>query len=185
MSGKNTVLSVPVQLDTGMFRDFALFDVLQRQKRWKRPLLFAVLMLAFAAICFSQVGVREGAALLGGVLTAVALGLPLVYFGMFFRSVSLQAKKMGLSTPKSVYRVELGPDGVGMWPAGQQDKAQPAASHDWESVYGAWRTAQAVYLYINATQAYLLPAEEIPGGVDAAWTLLGEHLPAEKLHVTR
>src|SRR5699024_4931320 len=132
-----------------------------------------------------QVGVREGAALLGGVLTAVALGLPLVYFGMFFRSVSLQAKKMGLSTPKSVYRVELGPDGVGMWPAGQQDKAQPAASHDWESVYGAWRTAQAVYLYITATHAYLLPAEEIPGGADAAWTLLGEHLPAEKLHVTR
>ena len=55
----------------------------------------------------------------------------------------------------------------------------------WLLWHGAWRTAQAVYLYINATQAYLLPAEEIPGGVDAAWTLLGEHLPAEKLHVTR
>lgn len=185
MSGKNTVLSVPVQLDAGMFRDFAFFDVLQRQKRWRRPLLFGVILLAFAAVCFTQVGAREGAALLGGVLTAVAVGLPLVYFGMFFRSVSQQAKKMGLSTPRSVYRVELGPEGVRMWPAGQQDKAKPAAVHGWESIYGAWRTDRAVYLYYNPGQAYLLPAGEIPGGAQSAWTLLEEQLPAEKLHTVR
>lgn len=185
MSGKNNVLSVPVQLDAGMFRDFAFFDVLQRQKRWRRPLLFAVILLAFAAVCFTQVGAREGAALLGGVLTAVGVGLPLVYFGMFFRSVSQQAKKMGLSSRRSVYRVELGPEGVRMWPAGQQDKAQPAAAHSWKDLYGAWRTDRAVYLYYSPAQAYLLPAEEIPGGAAGAWEVLEGHLPADKLHTVR
>lgn len=183
MSGSKFLLSVPVRMDGEIFRDFALFDVLQRQKRWVRPLVFAVILLTFAAVCFTQVGVRQGAALLGGVLTAVALGLPLVYFGMFFRSVRQQAAKMGLSSPKNVYRIELGEQGVRMWPAGRQDKEEPAAAHSWDSLYGAWRTPQAVYLYIDAAHAYLLPAGQIPGGTDAAWGLLSRFMPAEKLHV--
>ena len=185
MAGKHTVLSIPVQLDTAMFRDFAAFDVLKRQKRWRRPLVFAVLMVAFAVVCFTQVGVREGAALVGTVLAVVGLGLPLVYFLMFFRSVSQQAKKMGLATPKDVYRVVLDEEGARTWPAGQQDKEEAAVTHPWDRIYGAWRTPQAIYLYINAAQAYLLPAEEIPGGPGAAWSLLEDHLPAEKRHTAR
>lgn len=185
MSGINSVLSVPVQLDAGMFRDFAAFDVLRRQKRWQRPLVFAVLMLAFAVVCFTQVGVREGAALVGGVMAVIGLGLPLVYFVMFFRSVNQQARKMGLTTPKDVYRVELGAEGVRMWPAGRQDQQEAAARHSWAELYGAWRTPEAIYLYINRTQAYLLPAEQIPGGAQAAWMMLADHLPAEKLHIAR
>lgn len=185
MAGKHPALTVPVQIDTGIFRDFAAFDVLQRQKRWQRPLLFAVIMLVFAVICFTQVGTRDGAALLGTVLAVVAIGLPLVYFGMFFRSVNQQAKKMGLSARKDAYRVELDAAGVRMWPAGRQDKEDAAVSRPWAELYGAWRTPGAIYLYINATQAYLLPADQIPGGTEAAWALLGSCLPAEKLHTTR
>ena len=181
---KQISIHVPVQIDGAVFRRFALFDTFQRQKLWRRPALFALILTVSSALCYSRYP-QEGSLLLGTILIVLGLGMPLVWYLSYEHSLHTQAKKMGLSTPKSVYRVELGPNGVGMWPAGQQDKAQPAASHDWESVYGAWRTAQAVYLYISATKAYLLPAEEIPGGADAAWTLLGEHLPAEKLHVTR
>ena len=185
MSGKTSSLSIPVQIDTGIFQDFAVFDVLQRQKRWQRPLLFTVIMLAFAVVCFVQVGRREGAALLGGVLTVVAVGLPVVYFGMFFHSVRQQAKRMGLTTLKDAYRVELEETGVRMLPAGQQDKATQAISHTWDQVYGVWRTPGAIYLYVAAQQAYLLPEAQIPGGADRAWELLGNCLPAEKLHTVR
>ena len=182
MAGKHTVLSIPVQLDTAMFRDFAAFDVLKRQKRWQRPLVFAVLMVAFAVICFTQVGVREGAAMVGTVLAVVGVGLPLIYFFMFFRSVNQQARKMGLTTPKDVYRVVLDEDGVRMWPAGQQDKEEAAVRHPWDQIYAAWKTPGAIYLYINAAQAYLLPADQIPGGMEACWALLQTQLPATKLH---
>ena len=74
MSGKTSSLSIPVQIDTGIFQDFAVFDVLQRQKRWQRPLLFTVIMLAFAEVCYVQVRRRERPALLGGVLTVVPVG---------------------------------------------------------------------------------------------------------------
>ena len=115
----------------------------------------------------------------------VAVGLPVVYFGMFFHSVRQQAKQMGLVTPKDAYRVELEETGVRMLPAGQQDKAAQAASHTWDQVYGAWRTPGAIYLYVTAQQAYLLPEAQIPGGADRAWELLGSCLPAEKLHTAR
>ena len=68
MVGKQVELSVPVQIDADIFRDFAAFDVLQRQKRWRRPLVFALAMLVFAVICFAQAGRRPGA---GGVLVVL------------------------------------------------------------------------------------------------------------------
>lgn len=185
MPARTNTLSIPVQIDTAIFKDFAAFDVLQRQKRWQRPLVFALIMLAFAVICFTQVGRRQGAALLGAVLGVIALGLPGLYFGMFFQSVNRQARRMGLATPKDVYRVELDDTGVQMHPAGVQDKAAETVCHTWDQVYGAWRTPGAIYLYVNAAQAYLLPAEQIPGGADRAWELLTGRLPAEKCHTTR
>ena len=99
MPSKNTVLSVPVQVNTEIFRDFAAFDVWTRQKRWQRPLVFALILLAGAVICFSQVGKREGAVLLGSVLTLVGLGLPAVYVTMFFQSVNRQAKVCACAPP--------------------------------------------------------------------------------------
>ncbi len=186
MSGKaknkESTIIVPVRIDRKIFQDFSVFDTLVRQRRWQRPLVFALILLFFAVLCFAQVGKREGAILLGSVLTVVGLGLPAVYFGMFFYSVRQQAGRMGLSRMKDAYRVELGSDGVCMHPAGSQDKAEQAERHAWAEVFGAWRTDNAVYLYVGPARAFILPEDQIPGGADAAWKLLGTVLPAEKLH---
>lgn len=186
MSGKTknkeSTITVPVRIDRKIFQDFSVFDTLVRQRRWQRPLVFALILLFFAVLCFAQMGRREGAWLLGTVLAVVGLGLPMVYFGMFFYSVKQQAARMGLSRMKDAYRVELGADGVCMHPAGSQDKADQAERRAWGEVYGAWRTENALYLYVGPARAYILPADQIPGGADAAWTLLGSVLPAEKLH---
>lgn len=188
MSGKtkskDSTIIVPVRIDRKIFRDFSVFDVLVRQRRWQRPLVFALILLFFAVLCFAQVGKRDGAVLLGSVLAVVGVGLPLVYFGMFFYSVKQQAARMGLSRMKDAYRVELGADGVCMHPAGSQDKADQEERHAWDKVFGAWRTENAVYLYVGPARAYILPVDQIPGGADAAWKLLKHVLPAEKLHGT-
>lgn len=185
MAVETNVLSIPVRMDTAAFREFSSFDVLTRQKRWKRPAVFAVIMLVFAIICFTQVGRREGAALLGTVLTVVGVGLPIVYFAAFFQSVGKQAKKLRLDTPRDVYRVELSDSGVRVLEAGKQDKQRLVQRFAWDSLYGAWRTATAVYIYVESSKAYLLPGDQIPGGLDAAWKFVQEKLPAEKQHLTR
>lgn len=185
MVGKQVEMSVPVQIDADIFRDFAAFDVLQRQKRWRRPLVFALAMLVFAVICFSQAGRRPGAEIMGTAFLVLGLGLPLIYFGMFFRSVAQESRHMGLSHLRTAYRVELGEQGVRMRPVGRQDQLQATEDCPWGQVYGAWRTPQAIYVYVSSARAYLLPNEQIPGGPDAAWNLLSGYLPAGKLHQTR
>ena len=85
-------------------------------------------MLAFAAVCLSQLGKRPGAGLLAAVLAIVGIGLPVSYFYSFFRSVSRQIKQMHL--PRAFYRVELADTGIAVWMYGQQDKPEPpAATH--------------------------------------------------------
>lgn len=185
MAAETNTLSVPVRMDAAAFREFSAFDVLTRQKRWRRPLLFAVLMLAFAVICFTQVGQRQGAALLGTVLAVIGAGLPIVYFATFFQSVNKQAKRLKLETPRDVYRVELSDSGVRVLEAGKQDKQKLVQHYEWTGLYGAWRTGTAVYIYVESGKAYLLPAAQIPGGLDAVWKFVQEKLPAEKQHIAK
>ena len=171
-------ISVSVQMDAASFHDFAAFDLLRHHKAWHRPLAFTAILLVSAGVCLSQVGQKDGAALLTVVLAVVALGVPAVYFWTFFHSLSLQIKKMGL--PRPFYRLELDAAGLSVWMAGEQNKTEPTNRYTWNTVYCAYRTKEAVYIYVQKNQAYLLNES-----MDAAWSLLGSALPAASLHDCR
>ena len=171
-------ISVSVQMDAASFHDFAAFDLLRHRKAWHRPLAFTAILLVSAGFCLSQVGQKDGAALLTVVLAVVALGVPAVYFWTFFHSLSLQIKKMGL--PRPFYRLELDAAGLSVWMAGEQNKTEPTNRYTWNTVYCAYRTKEAVYIYVQKNQAYLLNES-----MDAAWSLLGSALPAASLHDCR
>lgn len=177
MSQKTSV-SVSIQMDAKSFHDFAAFDLLHHHKGWQRPVVFTAILLVCAGICLSQIGKRDGAGLLTAVLAIVAVGLPAVYFGTFFYNLSQQIKKLGL--PRPFYRLELDSDGLSVWMAGAQDKAEPTHQYPWSTAYCAYRTSDAVYIYVQQTQAYLLNES-----MDTAWALLAEVLPADKLHDCR
>ena len=119
-------ISVSTTMGEQGFRDFAVFDAFHHRKAWLRPAVFAAIMLAFAAVCLSQLGKRPGAGLLAAVLAIVGIGLPVSYFYSFFRSVSRQIKQMHL--PRAFYRVELADTGIAVWMYGQQDKPEPTAA---------------------------------------------------------
>ena len=171
-------ISISVQMDAASFHDFAAFDLLRHHKAWHRPLVFTAILLVSAGFCLSQVGQKDGAALLTVVLAVVALGVPAVYFWTFFHSLSLQIKKMGL--PRPFYRLLLDDEGLSVWMAGEQNKTEPTNRYTWNTVYCAYRTKEAVYIYVQKNQAYLLNES-----MDAAWSLLGSTLPAASLHDCR
>ena len=173
-------ISVSVQMDAQSFHDFAAFDLLRHHKRWHRPLLFTVILLVFAGICLSQVGQREGAALLTVVLAVIALGVPTVYFWTFFHNLSLQIKKMGLSQPKPFYHLLLDDEGLSVWMAGGHDKAAPTHQYPWQNLYIVYRVPGALYLYVQQNQAYLLN-----DSIDAAWAFLSQKLPPKRLRDCR
>mgnify|MGYP006956078792 CR=1 FL=1 len=169
-------INISVTMDADAFRDFSSFDLFRHRRAWQRPLTFTVILLVFAGVCLSQIGKLEGAALLTVVLSVVALGFPAVYFYTYFHNLTLQVKKMGLKDPKPFYRLQLDDDGLAVWMAGEQDKADPPRRCDWHHIHLAYRTQNAIYIYVQQTQAYLWNSS-----LDAAWALLQEKLPADRL----
>ena len=150
-------ISVSVQMDAASFHDFAAFDLLRHRKAWHRPLMFTAILLVSAGFCLSQVGQKDGAALLTVVLAVVALGVP-----------------------RPFYRLLLDDDGLSVWMAGEQDKPEASRKYAWHDMHLAYRTPNAIYLYVQQNQAYLLN-----DSLDAAWSLLQASLPAERLHDMR
>ncbi|MCR5842738.1 MAG: hypothetical protein K6G66_02145, partial [Oscillospiraceae bacterium] len=100
-------MTIEGKIDRKTFRRFAMFDTFYVKKRWRSPALFALILSAFAAVCFMGRRTHEQAVLLGGVLLGVGLVLPLVWVGMYALSVSRQAKRMGLSADRTQYCVTL------------------------------------------------------------------------------
>ena len=64
--------------------------------------------------------------------------------------------------------------------AGEQDKPEPTRSYPWHDLHLAYRTPNAIYLYVQQPQAYLLN-----DSLDAAWSLQRSTHPAERLRAQR
>ena len=45
-----TEYTIPVKLDAKTFRRFSFFDTLKLRKRWVRPVIFALILIAFAVV---------------------------------------------------------------------------------------------------------------------------------------
>lgn len=169
---KKEAILVPAKITREIFRRFAYFDAFYHQGHWQRPLAFALLMSAFSVPCFLLRDRREGAVLLGGVLLAVGLGLPLAYLLSFSLSLRRQMRRMDLSGERIAYTLRLEPCGVHVT-AGTE-----AADYPWETVHMAYRASGCDYLYVSAGRAYLLPHGP---SSEKVWTLLQSALPPEKL----
>lgn len=178
----NRSITVDVIIDDKIFRKFAIFDNLYRQRRWIPPVVFASIMAAFACVCFAMRGLAEQAVMLGCVLLLIGLGLPAVHMWSFFKSIEAQIKSHKLQKPRLVYSLRLSgdPDGVSVTsPAGE------SAQYKWVGMYGAYRVSGCAYLYVANNKAFLLPDGQTEGGSDALWSLLADMLPAEKMHDRR
>lgn len=167
---KQNTLLIQSRITPEAFREFAVFDTLYRQKRYLRPLVFAAILAGFAAVCFSQRGQREQAALLGGVLLAVGLGLPLVYFLTFFYSVYKQAKQLKGKKAPLAYTVELSQEQVAVLVGEQR------MEYRWEDILAVYRIRHSTCLYVAANRAYLLPAAADGREEQKRWAFLCEHI---------
>ena len=103
---EKTSITVEVMVDARIFRQFALFDARRVKRVWRSPLIFVLIMSAFALVCFFM-RERSQAVLLGCVLLGVGLILPTVYFGFFLHSIKKQIEKMKLNLTRRVRYIRL------------------------------------------------------------------------------
>ena len=168
-----TEYTIPVRLDAKTFRRFSCFDTLRLRKRWVRPVIFALILIAFAVVAL--LSRKEQSGLIAAVLLAVGLGLPLVYFGTFFSQVNLQVERHKLDRPRAVYTVVLNADGIRV--TNDQKEEIPLVA-PWKDVQAAFRVKGCIYLYVTAARAFLLPDGQAEGGVGAEeiWAYLVKHM---------
>ena len=166
-----TEYTIPVKLDAKTFRRFSRFDALRLRRRWVRPTVFALILIAFAAVAL--LSRRDQSGMIAAVLLAVGLGLPLVYFGTFFSQVNLQAARFNLDKPRPVYTVALNADGVRVT---NDLKPEDPVQVPWSEVQAAFRAKGCIYLYINAARAFLLPDGQGNASAEEIWEYLVRHM---------
>ena len=166
-------ISVSTTMGEQGFRDFAVFDAFHHRKAWLRPAVFAAIMLAFCRRLPFAAGQAPGCRAAGCCACHCGHRPAGELLYSFFRSVSRQIKQMHL--PRAFYRVELADTGIAVWMYGQQDKPEPTSRHAWDNFYCAYRTDNAVYLYVEKEKAYLLNDR-----MEVVWKFLAGILPKEK-----
>lgn len=166
-------LKIEAKITPEAFREYSYFDILSRRKRYKGPLLFLLILAGFAAVCFSQIGRRDNALLLGCVLLGVGLGLPLVYFMNFFLSVRSNAKRLARSAVPAAYTVILSPAGLSI-PGGGKTLEYP-----WDKIFYVYRLRRSTCVYVEADRAFMLPLQD-PETERQLWAFLTRTLPPEK-----
>lgn len=184
MSKNDSSITIPCRVGPTMFRDFAMFDTLIRQKRLCSPIAFFCIMGFFALICYVFRSHADQAVLMGTVLLGIGILLPAGYLLNFYLSVRAQAKKLKLDPPRLVYTLNFtdAEDGITVT---SPNKAEGTLRLNWSNLFGAWRVKGAIYFYASERQAFLLPDGQANVSADALWALLKEKLPAEKLHDRR
>ena len=167
-------MRVQSRITPEVFREFALFDTFRRQKRHIRPLLFAGIMILFAAVCFTQVGRHESALLLGCVLAVIGVGLPVVYILYYLNSVRRECDKLKAAGSPVAYELELASAQVRAFAGGKQ------RDYSWKKIHGAYRIQRCICLYMTPRQAYLLPNTGDEGHEKKLWELITNHIPEDK-----
>lgn len=167
-------ITVRVRLDAKTFRRFCRFDALRLRKKWVRPVVFALILVAFAFVAL--LARKEQSGMIAAVLLVIGLGLPLVYFGSFFSQVNMQVERHNLNPPRRVYTVRLSREGVNVV---NDQKDEPPLDVPWKDLQAAFRAKGCVYLYVNAARAFLLPNGQADADPAALWALIEKHMGAK------
>lgn len=174
-------ITVHVSMDAKTFRRFGLFDTFILRRRWLSPAVFSAIFIAFSILCFCLKS-RAQSGLLGGVLLAVGILLPVCYVLSFFLQMNDQVKKLGLKKPKPVYTLILGKKDVRIT---NDMKEEAEVVLPWANALGVWRDRRATYLYATASRAFILPDGQSGCSPAELWDFIAQCLPAEKLHGKR
>ena len=166
---------IPVKLDEKTFKRFARFDMFILRRKWVRPLVFSLLLTAFAVIALLIK--KEQSGLIAAVLLAVGIGLPAVYIGTFLSQVNMQAVRRRLDPPRAVYTVRLTEEGI---EAENKQKKEDPLRLSWGETWRAYRVQGCIYLYVSPARAFLLPGGQADASDAQVWGFLVQHMGAEK-----
>ena len=159
-------MTVRVNLTPKTFRRFAMYDTFVLKKRWKLPVFFALIMLAFAAVCFFLTD-KQGHLGIGWLLTVIGIGLPVIWFVMFRLSLRTSVKTQKL--PRAVYTLIFSEEAVDIQSA---TKMEEHVRLPWDKIARLVRDKDCIYLYATEQKAFLLPSGQADVPDNELWDYL-------------
>ena len=174
---------LPITLNEKSFKNFIIFDSKTKHHRFKTVISLAVCLFMLSSLCFASSESFEAAGTIGAILVAFCVIIPTWYFNSFRNTIKKQTEKMNLTKPRHVYTVHLYPGKKGIEFYYPEEK-QPSATYSWESVHGAWRSGNDIYLYVTDTQAILIP-NYMTKDPDELWSFLQKELDKKRMHKPR
>ena len=163
---KNEIV-IRVRLDEKTFRRYLNFDTFRLKRRWFWPVMAAMICLT-AALFFLLF--RPGTAdTLAGILTGLAIGIPMVCFGLYFIQLQVQVSAMKLKEHPEIYSLWLREEHVRVVSAGRPEA--PADLY-WNQFYAAYRRSDCIYLYVNPQRAFLLPEGQASVSSEDLWDFI-------------
>lgn len=182
VSRKNMFLSIT--LGPGSFKNFAVFDAMTKHRKWKTSMSIGAAGVIGGFIAFMMQEMWENMFLLGVFLMVLGMFVPSMYFKNFYASIKDQTAKMNIEKPRHVYSIELGSDPDGIIYYHPKEK-KPAGKYSWSAIDSVWRTDKAIYLYVDAQRALLVPDNSKNVTQDEVWNFVRSHAKSEKLHDER
>ena len=179
----NNCYKLPITLNDKSFKDFIIFDAKTKNHRFKTIIALTVSFFMLSTFCFASVETNETASIWGVILVALSVIIPTWYFKSFRNMITEQTRKMNLTKPRHVYTVHLyhGERGIEFY---YPEEKTPSQTYSWESIHGAWRSANAIYLYVTEKQAILIP-DYMTKNPKELWAFLEKELDKKKLHKPR
>lgn len=181
MSKNNYTL--PITLNQKSFRDFIVYDSRVRHHRFKTIITVTICLYMFSVFCFASTETYSFAATLGSLLVALSVIIPTWYFHSFHKMIKQQTRKMNLTKPRHVYTVQLAQGSKGVSLSYPEDKTTTNV-YAWDSIIGAWRSKNAIYLYVTDTQAILIP-NYMTKNPDELWNFLQKQMDEKRMHKPR
>ncbi len=166
-------------MDAKTFRRFAFFDAFAVKKHGRKPILFSLILLAFAAAALFLK--KEQSGMIAAVLLAVGLGLPILHIGVFMSQLNSQVERFKLAKGRKVYAVTLADDGVAVR---SFQKKEEELHLSWDDIWRAYQRKGCVYLYATPAKAFLLPCGQADVSDQAVLEALREKLPPSKLFLS-
>lgn len=177
---KINALTAHVRIDSRIFRRFALFDTFIRQRKWKAPALFLAILLVFSEISF--ISGKEQSGMIGTLLLAIGVLLPLAYLLSFLLQVQDQCKRLGLKNPRPVYTLNLTETELRVI---NDMRAEDELRLAYDTLYSVYHRKDACYIYISSSRAFILPHTQNSLSPSQMWDFLHERLPEGILHGKR
>ena len=170
--------AIDVKMTEKVFFRFSRFEVFIRSRQWLRLFAFFLVMASLAIL-----NLVTDASLLFWILLAIGVIVPASFLIRYRASNVMQSRRFHLDEPKNIYRIEF-PEKGGSFHVAVAD--QGVRNFRYKGIDAAYRTSNAIYLYVKKGEAYLVPCDQLEGvSADALWSFLGERIPKEKMHDRR